>query len=171
RRGRRGAWLVAPLYQKGVEDWQGPAVSGNERPMKDLTPDRWERIRQLLDAALDLEPGQRESFLAEACGDDRSLRGQVEDLIASSEKAGFLVGAPAFEVAAELIAGNRPVLSAGQQIGPYRIVRQLGSGGMGVVYLAEDTKLDRNVAIKSLPVGSARDERAEKRLIREAKAA
>ena len=135
-----------------------------------MTPERWHQVKELFDSALECEPEQRSIFLSRACGEDESLRREVESLIASHEKDGSFIDSPAYQAAAEMLASDLE-LKAGQTIGRYEIRSKLGAGGMGEVYLAEDTQLGRGVAIKFLPPDAMSDERAKKRLIREARAA
>lgn len=108
----------------------------------------------MLEAALDLAPGERAAFLSEACGGDPTLRGEVEALISSADKAeGFLDGL--LEGAITLIGRGEAQPSEGDMIGPYRVVRELGRGGMGTVYLAgrADDTYRKRVAIKLIKRG------------------
>ena len=133
-----------------------------------MTPERWRQIDNLLQASIECVPADRAALLDLACSEDESLRQAVESLLNFCDKAeGFLEGS-VLEDASKLFCA--PELT-GQLVGPYRIEAQLGVGGMGEVYLAEDTKLDRKVAIKFLPTYLENDELARKRLVREAKAA
>ena len=134
-----------------------------------MTPERWQRIDGLLQEAVKRPRGERAAFLDEVCPDDAS-RKEVESLISFDEQAENFLEVPAFEAAAGLLADQAESL-VGLTVGTYRIERLLGAGGMGEVYLAEDTKLDRRVAIKFLPAYLEADELAKRRLIREAKAA
>jgi tetratricopeptide (TPR) repeat protein len=136
-----------------------------------MTPQRWQQIDALLEKALDQRPEDFETILAESCLGDESLRREVESLMKYRKLAESFLEVPALEAAAELISESGAETTLGRMIGPYLIESQLGTGGMAEVYLAEDTKLDRKVAIKFLPVDFETDELAKKRLIREAKAA
>jgi Tol biopolymer transport system component/predicted Ser/Thr protein kinase len=136
-----------------------------------MTPSRWQRVKELFHSALALPPDERSPFLAEACQGQDSLRKEVESLIKAHEGAGSFIAAPAYEIAADLIADDYLELSQGQMIGPYEIISLLGKGGMGEVYLAEDRRLGRKVALKLLPVSLTIDIDRLRRFEREARAA
>ena len=129
----------------------------------------WENLKEIFHATVALAPHERAAYLDRVCGGDTSLRQAVESLIKSHEETGF-VDQPAYEAVAEMLVSDAQFQS-GQTVAHYRILSMLGEGGMGKVYLAEDTKLHRRVAIKSLPPYSAGNEQAKKRLLREAQAA
>ena len=136
-----------------------------------MTPERYQQISKLLEAALALESQERAAFLDSACASDHQLRREVESLIASDEQAGSFISGGALELAAGLVDLSETRSSAAREIGHYKIISPLGAGGMGQVYLAHDTKLDRRVAIKFLTLESTADSQARRRLVREAKAA
>jgi serine/threonine protein kinase len=124
-----------------------------------MDPKRWRQIEQLYHAALEQVPTQRDAFLAEACGADDNLLREVESLLAQSGSTGALVDRSAWEAEAVRV-DILTNLTAGARLGPYEILDRLGEGGMGKVYRARDTRLERAVAIKtSAEQFSARFER------------
>jgi len=133
--------------------------------------DRYRRIDEIFQAALELEPRERTSYISEACSGDAALLKEVECLLASDGQQWELIGTPAFEMVAPLLAKDQPALEAGDSIGHYQVVSLLGVGGMGQVYLAEDAKLRRKVALKLLPASYTRDESRLRRFQQEARAA
>jgi serine/threonine protein kinase len=138
-------------------------------------PEKWKQVEQLFNAAMELEPAARKSFLAEACAGDEELRREVESLLAyENETAGF-IRKPALEVAANALAADEREAdqpkTISQQIGAYRIIELLGKGGMGEVYLAIDPRLGRRVAIKLLPTEFTADAERVRRFEQEARAA
>src|SRR4026207_137833 len=113
-----------------------------------MKPERWRQIDTLLQAVVGRPLAEREARLDEACAGDPSLRLAVESLLSFREKAENFLEEPVLENAADMFCEDEVDLMSGQLVGSYQIETLLGSGGMGEVYLAEDTKLDRKVAIK-----------------------
>jgi serine/threonine protein kinase len=136
-----------------------------------MTPEHWQRIDQLFQAAIELKPEERVSFLDQTCAGDEELRSAVEALIASDEHGLSFIEDPAFEMAANLLVESKPELFEGHQLGHYTILGLLGRGGMGEVYLAEDTELGRKIAIKLLPAEYTRNDERLRRFRQEARAA
>jgi serine/threonine protein kinase/TolB-like protein/Flp pilus assembly protein TadD len=135
-----------------------------------MPPERWEQIEHLYHATLEREPDRRAPFLAETCAGDEALRWEVESLVSAHDRAGALIETPPIEVAAQLMTERRVRSLVGGELGPYRLVALLGEGGMGEVYRAQDTRLDREVAVKVLPADLAEDAEALARFRREARA-
>ena len=111
---------------------------------------RWNRIRELFEASCELEPADRRTFLADACGDDDHLRVEVESILAASEQTPDLLDEPAVNAFPELFEPHRPEALVGRRVGAYELVRLLASGGMGAVYLARraDDEYEQTVAVK-----------------------
>jgi serine/threonine protein kinase len=144
-----------------------------------LNPERWQQISRIFKSAISLDPEARNAYVAGQCGSDDSLRAEVDKLIASHQQASEqdFIGGMAAEAAAPLLIIEDEVgppqrtLSNEQQFGSYVILDPLGAGGMGEVYLARDTRLDRTVALKILPPDISGDKRRMQRFRQEAKVA
>ena len=101
-----------------------------------MDAERWQKLKKIYEAALEQEHSDRPSFIEKACGNDSSLRKEVEALL-ESRNDGFLEQ-PAYEAAPELLESEAEDRLIGRQIGSYLVTGKLGSGGMGVVYKADD---------------------------------
>jgi eukaryotic-like serine/threonine-protein kinase len=131
-----------------------------------MDPDRWRRVAEVYEAALEREPAARGTFLEETCRDDAALRRDVESLLAQ-EHTSCIVDSDMETVAAAVLE-NATQLAPGALIGQYRIEGWLGAGGMGEVYRAHDTTLNRDIALKVLPESFTRDPDRVARFTREA---
>jgi tetratricopeptide (TPR) repeat protein len=120
-----------------------------------MQPERAERIAELVEQAFELKGAERAGFLAQSCGHDSELREEVEALLSEEKSAERLMSQAAVEFGAELLREDLASgeLTAGEMLGDYRIVSLLGEGGMGEVYLADDTHFGRQVAIKLIKRG------------------
>src|SRR5215831_10807325 len=120
-----------------------------------MDPERWHQASRILASVLERKPERRAAYLDEVCANDVELRREVESLLAASEKAESLLDSPAMEMAAPLFVESRfgtglertswkrMTLSVGTRLGPFEILGSIGAGGMGEVWRAIDTRLDR----------------------------
>lgn len=136
-----------------------------------MTPEQWKQVTDLFHEALEQDPAARRAFVSARAGADAELLREVLSLLAAQKSSGAFMEAPAWGVAPELMFDDDAATLRGRTIGPYRIFDQVGHGGMGVVYAAEDTRLGREVALKALAPDYARDPGRRERLRREARAA
>jgi hypothetical protein len=136
-----------------------------------VTPERWRQVTTLFHAALDLDPAGRDVLLRETASADPELRRDVESLLRAHASTDGFLDTPAWGVAPELMFEDDEATLAGRTLGPYRVLEEIGRGGMGIVYAAEDTRLGRKVALKALPPDYTRDAERRERLRREARAA
>src|SRR5262245_9327173 len=111
---------------------------------------RWKQIETVFEHARELPESERPSFLTQTCNGDEELRREVESLLASHAKAGDFIDRPSLFFSPETIEETGASFQTGELIGPYRVLREIGRGGMGAVYLAEraDQQYQKLVAIK-----------------------
>ncbi len=132
--------------------------------------EEWQQVKEVFDAALRHKAEDRPAFLDEVCTNNETVRREVESLLSSYEDDSFLEY-PLVGKVADAVLEERTALAGGAWLSHYQIISKLGAGGMGEVYLAEDTRLSRRVALKFLPAASPFNQEANKRLWREARAA
>ena len=136
-----------------------------------MTPERWQEIEAVFQRALDRPPLERASFLDYTCAGDEELKEEANSLISAYDEAGDFIEQPAIAQDAGVLVERDQDHKIGREIGPYRIIERLGAGGMGEVYLAQDARLNRLVALKILPEDLAIEGERMRRFVQEAKAA
>jgi serine/threonine protein kinase len=136
-----------------------------------MTPEQYHRVNQLFHDALERAPEDRGDFLKEACGGNEPLRLEVERMLAAYEEAGSFLNAPAFDALGHSSIVRQSDSLIGSVIGHYRILSKLGAGGMAEVFLAQDARLERRVALKLLPDEFTSDRGRLRRFEQEARAA
>lgn len=132
---------------------------------------RWQLLEGLFSEAAGLDPMDRAAFLDEHCGSDADLRAEVESLLRSANEAPEFLDRPILDAVKKIAEEQASVLSPGTRVAQYLILNRLGAGGMGQVYLAQDTRLQRNVALKVLSPHLTHDSRSLARFEHEARAA
>lgn len=136
-----------------------------------MKPNRWVKIKEIFQAAMDRAPAERSEFVSQACAGDEEMRKEVESLISSDGRSGTFLDSPAYEAAADLLVRPKSELQPGQTIAAYEILSFISRGGMGEVYLAQDRRLSRKVALKLLPAAFTKDRERMRRFEQEARAA
>jgi Tol biopolymer transport system component/tRNA A-37 threonylcarbamoyl transferase component Bud32 len=136
-----------------------------------MNSNQWQKVKEIFDSALKQAPDKRVQFLAQACNGDDELRLEVESLLSSFNNAESFLDKPAVGEIAETILAQNVKLAVGQHLNHYEIISQIGAGGMGEVYLAQDTQLRRKVALKLLPHAFTNDKTRARRFKQEARAA
>ncbi len=135
-----------------------------------MNPERWQRLKEIFEAAMEKNPSARAAFLDEACRTNPGLRKEIEALLETQTDDSFLEK-PAYQAVPDLFDSEMGDSLIGKRLGQYEITEKLGRGGMGMVFLARDARLDRPVAIKMLAPKYTRDSEQRERLRREARAA
>ncbi|HKQ75211.1 MAG TPA: protein kinase [Blastocatellia bacterium] len=140
-----------------------------------MSPERWQKIHELFEAALDRPVEDRAAFLEGACAGDEEMRRRVEDMLAADARNDLLMDRPAYQAIGAFEPSNSPLDDSesfsGEMIGVYRLIKELGRGGMGTVYLAFDTRLGRRLALKLLPSHLVNNPERVRRFQRESRAA
>src|SRR5262249_30744143 len=119
-----------------------------------MTPERWKKVEEIFESALEQPPSERAAFLETACAGDRELRRQVETLLLALEQAGTSAVFPPLNTPVSDAPATPPSV-IGKRLGAYRVVQEIGRGGMGSVYLAvrADDEFQKRVAIKLIRRG------------------
>jgi serine/threonine protein kinase/WD40 repeat protein len=136
-----------------------------------MLPERWEQICEIYHSALEMSEGEQKAFVARACAGNEFLLREVESLLAANAEAGDFIAEPVFRDVSPLPKTDGETFLSGKKIAHYRILSRIGAGGMGEVYLAKDTRLDRKVALKTLPASLSAHPNYLRRFETEARAA
>ena len=139
-----------------------------------MNPEQWQAIHDLFETALARPVEERAAFLAQACKGDEEMRRRVEAMLAADSRNDLLMDRPAYKditILAPLPPSDDSESFSGEMIGVYRLIKKLGHGGMGTVYLVDDTRLGRQAALKLLPTHLVNNPERVRRFQREARTA
>lgn len=136
-----------------------------------MSPERLKKVEEIYHAVLEVSPPERDSFLQDNCGDDEELKQEVISLLSYENEFDSLIDSAPKSLVEEIFAPKETSNFIGKIINQYKIEKKIGEGGMGAVYLAQDTKLERKVAIKVLSNEFAQDTTRRNRFFQEAKSA
>ncbi|HLE64441.1 MAG TPA: hypothetical protein VI750_14915, partial [Pyrinomonadaceae bacterium] len=136
-----------------------------------MDSEKWRQVESLYHQAVELPPEELAAFITAACSGNEELRQEVESLILSHLEAEEFMEEPLAEKATRLIAEKQMASIVGKSVGNYTILSLIGTGGMGEVYLAKDTRLERHVAVKLLPSCFSVDDERVRRFQQEARSA
>jgi eukaryotic-like serine/threonine-protein kinase len=136
-----------------------------------MVNENWLKVRAIFDEALRRPPAERHQFIHDSCDGEQTLMAEVESLLSSLDRADSFMETPAIAKVAEAMDADTHQLQPGKSFGHYEIIRLIGKGGMGEVYLAQDTNLGRKVALKLLPAEFTQDAERVRRFMQEARAA
>ena len=134
------------------------------------TSERWRHLEELFNQAVERDPKERTAFLDEACGTDFELRTEIESLLAHSDAVTDVLEKAVHEAAQDVVESRPAGIAPGTYLDHYQVIRLVGTGGMGQVYLAQDLHLRRKVALKVLPPAFIHDTAAFRRFKQEAQA-
>ncbi len=134
-----------------------------------MNEERWRKAKAIYQSLVERDSSQKDAYLAQACAGDETLRKEVESLIACQSEADGLMASPALEVVVRELASEPEEDLSGRALLHYRVKEKIGAGGMGIVYRAGDTRLNREVAIKALPAIFSADPERLARFEREAR--
>ncbi len=130
-----------------------------------MSPEKWQEISKIFNTALELKTSKRMTYLNEVCGDDAEFRREIEALLEANDEKDSFIDSPKVSLS---VSKEQPSFKSEEKIGSFQIIKMLGAGGMGEVYLAKDLRLNRKVALKFLTLS---DDNSNKRFLREAQAA
>ena len=140
-----------------------------------MNPEQWRKIREIFEAASDRPAGEQAEFIAHACAGDEETQRRVEAMLAADARDNLLMDRPAWDAGGGLMESladaEKTQNFSGEEIGVYRLMEEVGRGGMGTVYLAYDTRLKRKAALKILPSRLINNPERVRRFQREARAA